>query len=130
VGFAAQIDVELGQWIEENVTFPGTMVDRIVPAMTEAQFALLQEKTGYADPCGIVCEDFRQWVIEDNFVQGRPEWDKAGAMFVADVLPYEEMKPVCSTAAIHSSPIMAAWRVMSLSTSVWKTLNFVKLHAS
>lgn len=92
VGFAAQIDVELGQWIEENVTFPGTMVDRIVPAMTEAQFALLQEKTGYADPCGIVCEDFRQWVIEDNFVQGRPEWDKAGAMFVADVLPYEEMK--------------------------------------
>ncbi len=91
-GFATRFSAELGKWIEEKVTFPGTMVDRIVPAMTEQQFAMLQEKTGYADPCGIVCEDFRQWVIEDNFVRGRPDWDKAGAMFVADVQPYEEMK--------------------------------------
>lgn len=45
--------------------------------MTESQFALLETKTGYADPCGIVCESFRQWVIEDNFVHGRPQWDKA-----------------------------------------------------
>ncbi|MBA7845172.1 mannitol dehydrogenase family protein [Klebsiella sp. RHBSTW-00484] len=92
IGFATRLDSELGEWIEENVTFPGTMVDRIVPAMTEPQFMMLQEKIGYADPCGIVCEDFRQWVIEDNFVSGRPDWDKAGAMFVADVRPYEEMK--------------------------------------
>ncbi|MEO3990189.1 mannitol dehydrogenase family protein [Pseudocitrobacter cyperus] len=92
IGFAMRLDTELAQWIEANVTFPGTMVDRIVPAMTEAQFTMLQEKTGYADPCGIVCEDFRQWVIEDNFVRGRPEWDLAGAMFVSDVQPYEEMK--------------------------------------
>lgn len=68
------------------------MVDRIVPAMTESQFALLETKTGYADPCGIVCESFRQWVIEDNFVRGRPEWDKVSAMFVSNVQPYEEMK--------------------------------------
>lgn len=60
--------------------------------MTESQFALLETKTGYADPCGIVCESFRQWVIEDNFVHGRPQWDKAGAMFVSNVQPYEEMK--------------------------------------
>jgi mannitol-1-phosphate/altronate dehydrogenase len=60
--------------------------------MTAEQFAVIEEEMGYADPCGVVCEDFRQWVIEDNFVAGRPEWDKAGAMFVSDVLPYEEMK--------------------------------------
>ncbi|ADR28402.1 TPA: mannitol dehydrogenase family protein [Escherichia coli] len=92
LGFARQLDQPLAQWIEENVSFPGTMVDRIVPAMTESQFALLETKTGYADPCGIVCESFRQWVIEDNFVHGRPQWDKAGAMFVSNVQPYEEMK--------------------------------------
>ncbi len=90
--FARQIDSDLAEWIESNVTFPGTMVDRIVPAMTAEQFAVIEDEMGYADPCGVVCEDFRQWVIEDNFVAGRPEWDKAGAMFVSDVLPYEEMK--------------------------------------
>lgn len=68
------------------------MVDRIVPAMTPEQFDVIKDQIGFADPCGVVCEDFRQWVIEDNFVAGRPDWDKAGAMFVSDVLPYEEMK--------------------------------------
>ncbi len=56
----------------------GTMVDRIVPAMTPEQFDMIKDQIGFADPCGIVCEDFRQWVIEDNFVAGRPDWDKAG----------------------------------------------------
>ena len=44
------------------------------------------------DPCAIACEPFRQWVIEDNFVNGRPDWDKVGAQFVADVVPFEMMK--------------------------------------
>ncbi|MBD1390895.1 mannitol dehydrogenase family protein [Neiella sp. HB171785] len=92
LSFAKQLDAELASWIEANVTFPSTMVDRIVPAMTDDAFAVIDECIGYRDPCGIVCEDYRQWVIEDNFVAGRPDWDKAGAMFVADVLPYEEMK--------------------------------------
>ncbi|WP_413113629.1 mannitol dehydrogenase family protein [Thaumasiovibrio sp. DFM-14] len=92
ISFAKAIDAELAKWIETEVTFPSTMVDRIVPAMTEDQFDVLEKETGYRDPCGIVCEDFRQWVVEDNFVAGRPDWDKAGAMFVCDVLPYEEMK--------------------------------------
>ncbi|MCW8345888.1 mannitol dehydrogenase family protein [Vibrio sp. ZSDZ65] len=92
VEFARQLDDQLGAWIESNVTFPSTMVDRIVPAMTEEEFDTIERHTGYRDPCGIICEDFRQWVIEDNFVAGRPEWEKAGAMLVNDVLPYEEMK--------------------------------------
>ncbi|WP_354623103.1 mannitol dehydrogenase family protein [Psychromonas sp. MME2] len=92
LAFASAVDKSLGAWIEENVSFPSTMVDRIVPAMTPDQFEVIQKETNYLDPCGVVTEDFRQWVIEDNFVAGRPDWDKAGAMFVADVLPYEEMK--------------------------------------
>lgn len=92
LSFAKSVDSDLARWIEDQVTFPSTMVDRIVPAMTPEQFDVIEQETGYKDPCGIVCEDFRQWVVEDNFVAGRPDWNKAGAMFVADVLPYEEMK--------------------------------------
>lgn len=92
LAFANKLDAELGSWIEKHVTFPSTMVDRIVPAMTDDQFDVIEQQTGFRDPCGVVCEDFRQWVIEDDFVAGRPEWEKAGAMLVDDVLPYEEMK--------------------------------------
>jgi len=92
LGLAQLIDKELAAWIEANVTFPCTMVDRIVPAATEETLADIAERVGVADPCGIACEPFRQWVIEDKFVNGRPDWDVAGAEFVADVVPYEEMK--------------------------------------
>ncbi|WP_067582269.1 mannitol dehydrogenase family protein [Endozoicomonas ascidiicola] len=90
--FAGLVDVELQQWIQEQVTFPSTMVDRIVPAATEEMFTEIAELVGVSDPCGIACEPFRQWVIEDNFVAGRPNWNLAGAEFVEDVRPYEEMK--------------------------------------
>ncbi|MBB2292094.1 mannitol dehydrogenase family protein [Escherichia coli] len=89
---AQAVDVKLAQWIEDNVTFPSTMVDRIVPAVTEDTLAKIEQLTGVRDPAGVACEPFRQWVIEDNFVAGRPEWEKAGAELVSDVLPYEEMK--------------------------------------
>ncbi|GAM60994.1 D-mannonate oxidoreductase [Vibrio ishigakensis] len=92
IEFASLLNPSLAEWIDAEVTFPSTMVDRIVPAMTDDQFDEIERRTGYRDPCGIVCEDFRQWVVEDNFVAGRPDWDKAGAMLVEDVLPYEEMK--------------------------------------
>ena len=90
--YAQAVDVKLAQWIEVNVTFPSTMVDRIVPAVTEDTLAKIEQLTGVRDPAGVACEPFRQWVIEDNFVAGRPEWEKAGAELVSDVLPYEEMK--------------------------------------
>lgn len=90
--FAKLLDAELGAWIEAYVTFPCTMVDRIVPAATEETLREITELLGVEDPCGIACEPFRQWVIEDNFVAGRPDWNIAGAEFVADVVPYEEMK--------------------------------------
>ncbi len=90
--YAKAVDEKLAQWIEDNVTFPSTMVDRIVPAVTEDTLAKIEQLTGVGDPAGVACEPFRQWVIEDNFVAGRPEWEKAGAELVSDVLPYEEMK--------------------------------------
>lgn len=85
-------DPELCAWIETHVTFPCTMVDRIVPAATEDSLKEIALTLGGEDPCGIVCEPFIQWVIEDNFVAGRPDWNKVGAEFVDDVIPYEEMK--------------------------------------
>jgi fructuronate reductase len=90
--YAQAINPELAAWIETHVTFPSTMVDRIVPAVTAETLEQVAQATGVADPAAVACEPFRQWVIEDNFVAGRPEWEKAGAELVSDVLPYEEMK--------------------------------------
>ncbi|WP_312928085.1 mannitol dehydrogenase family protein, partial [Pseudescherichia sp.] len=90
--YARAVNAELGDWIAQNVTFPSTMVDRIVPAVTADTLDKIEQLTGVRDPAGVACEPFRQWVIEDNFVAGRPEWEKAGAELVADVVPFEEMK--------------------------------------
>ncbi|HDZ1551203.1 TPA: fructuronate reductase [Klebsiella pneumoniae] len=90
--YARALDEDLAAWIEQNVTFPSTMVDRIVPAVTAETLDKITQLTGARDPAGVACEPFRQWVIEDNFVAGRPQWEKAGAELVADVVPFEEMK--------------------------------------
>lgn len=90
--YAHARDPQLAQWIIANVTFPSTMVDRIVPAVTPETLDKIAQLTGVRDSAAVACEPFRQWVIEDNFVAGRPAWEKAGAELVRDVLPYEEMK--------------------------------------
>ncbi|HDR2399065.1 TPA: mannitol dehydrogenase family protein [Enterobacter bugandensis] len=90
--FARAVNTKLADWIEANVTFPSTMVDRIVPAVTADTLDKIEQITGIYDPAGVACEPFRQWVIEDSFVAGRPQWEKAGAEMVADVVPFEEMK--------------------------------------
>ncbi|ALV92345.1 MULTISPECIES: fructuronate reductase [Pantoea] len=92
VGLAQLRDPSLAQWIAANVTFPSCMVDRIVPAVTEETQQEISALLGVNDPCGVACEPFRQWVIEDNFVNGRPDWDRVGAQFVTDVAPFEMMK--------------------------------------
>lgn len=90
--YAQRAFPELVSWIEKEVTFPSSMVDRIVPAMTAESFARLAHEVGYSDPCGVVTEPFRQWVIEDQFIESRPQWELAGAQLVDDVAPYETMK--------------------------------------
>ncbi|KNC09964.1 D-mannonate oxidoreductase [Klebsiella sp. RIT-PI-d] len=92
LGMAHKRDAELATWIEQHVTFPATMVDRIVPAATPASLNEIAEHLGVFDPCAISCEPFIQWVIEDNFVAGRPEWEVAGVQMVDDVMPWEQMK--------------------------------------
>jgi len=92
VHLAQVIDAELAQWIEQNVAFPSSMVDRIVPAMTEADFAAIKQDTGIDSPTVVKCEQFSQWVVEDNFPQGRPQWEACGVQMVEDVSAYEMMK--------------------------------------
>jgi len=82
----------LADRIAADVAFPSTMVDRITPAATERTYADAEALTGYEDRAAIETEPFSQWVIEDHFPGGRPSWEKAGALFVPDVAPYEKMK--------------------------------------
>ncbi len=90
--FAALAGAGLETWIDDKVRFPATMVDRIVPATTEADIAAAARDTGIHD-AGLVCtEPFTQWVIEDDFADGRPCWEQAGALLVDDVEPYETAK--------------------------------------
>jgi fructuronate reductase len=78
--------------LPSNVTFPNTMVDRIVPALLPVKIAELEKKHGLHHSELIATEKFSQWVIEDKFAGPRPDWDKVGVEFVKDVRPYEEMK--------------------------------------
>ncbi|WP_336706962.1 MULTISPECIES: mannitol dehydrogenase family protein [unclassified Cedecea] len=92
LGMAASRSAGLTEWIAKEVTFPSTMVDRIVPAATEESLQEIAEILGVQDPCAIAAEPFIQWVVEDNFVAGRPEWEAVGVEMVDDVVPYEQMK--------------------------------------
>ena len=85
-------DTDFARWLIAHVTFPDSMVDRIAPATTDAARAEAAEIFGAWDEALVVAEPFRQWVIEDRFAGPRPPWHIAGATFVEDVSPYEEMK--------------------------------------
>eukprot|EP00522_Entomoneis_paludosa_P010287 CAMPEP_0172442014 /NCGR_PEP_ID=MMETSP1065-20121228/2487_1 /TAXON_ID=265537 /ORGANISM="Amphiprora paludosa, Strain CCMP125" /LENGTH=517 /DNA_ID=CAMNT_0013191669 /DNA_START=227 /DNA_END=1780 /DNA_ORIENTATION=- len=93
----AQADSEsLVEWIEGHVSFPNSMVDRITPGTTPAMRQQVTKEYGWIDQAPIFCEPFRQWILEDDFVQGRPDWHllpaSANISFVPDVAPYELMK--------------------------------------
>ena len=90
--FARLRDPELGEWIEEHVTFPNSMVDRITPATTDADRDAVRERFGIDDRWPVVCEPFIQWVLEDAFCAGRPPYEDVGVQVVDDVEPYELMK--------------------------------------
>lgn len=89
---AAQQDPSLSQWIEEHVAFPNAMVDRITPVTSKSDIEYVESTFQIIDKWPITCESFSQWVIEDNFCCGRPNWDLVGAQFVGDVTPFEKMK--------------------------------------
>ncbi|MCJ8165014.1 mannitol dehydrogenase family protein [Pontibacter sp. E15-1] len=90
--FIAAQDSELAAWVGQNVTFPNSMVDRITPATTEQDKERLNRNSGINDQAPVYCEDFIQWVIEDNFIAGRPAWERVGVEFTDDVSAFENMK--------------------------------------
>ena len=100
---ARLINPELADWIAQNCSFPSTMVDRIVPATSPEDIATLADKSGYLDRSPVIHEPFRQWVIEDDFVnKERPDFAAAGAQMVDDVTAFERMKLRCLNGT-HSS---------------------------
>ncbi len=91
-GLARLFDASLAEWVEKAVAFPNAMVDRITPATSDRERKFVSDTYGYTDNWPVFCEQYIQWVIEDNFPLGRPQWEKVGAQFVPDVTPYEYMK--------------------------------------
>ena len=92
LGLANEIDQDLAKWVAENVSFPNSMVDCIAPQVSEEQKLRLEKEFGIKDKAPVMCESFRQWVLEDKFTDGRPALEKVGVKFVPDVAPYELMK--------------------------------------
>ncbi|WP_152185701.1 mannitol dehydrogenase family protein [Segeticoccus rhizosphaerae] len=90
--FARLKDPELADWIEAQVAFPNSMVDRITPVTTEEDRQRVTEEFGIEDAWPVVTEPFTQWALEDHFPQGRPAYEDVGVQVVDDVTPYELMK--------------------------------------
>jgi len=83
---------EVVDWFDTECRCPATMIDRIVPATTDADRAAVEAELGVRDEGAVVTEAFSQWVIEDDFAGPRPRWEKVGAQLVTDVAPYETAK--------------------------------------
>lgn len=89
---AAISSPSLAQWIDNNVSFPNSMVDRITPATGDAERKIVNARYHVDDHVPVFCEDFTQWVVEDRFCAGRPRYEDVGVSFVSDVLKFETMK--------------------------------------
>lgn len=92
VGAAWRHDPEMVSWVEDEVAFPSSMVDRVTPKTVAADGVYLEQKYGYVDDAPVTCEPYSQWVLEDAFAAGRPPLEDVGVELVADVEPYESMK--------------------------------------
>ena len=92
LSFVYRQDPDLAEWIQKEVCFPNSMVDRITPVTTLEDISDLEKNYGIKDEWPVTCEPFMQWVVEDKFSNGRPAFEKVGVQFVPDVKPYEKMK--------------------------------------
>jgi fructuronate reductase len=90
--FAGLVDESLLDWIEANVDFATSMVDRITPGTTDRDRRIVQEQNGYVDASPVPTEPFSDWVVSGRFPAGRPRWEDAGALLVDDVAPFEQRK--------------------------------------
>lgn len=89
---AERIDPALAGWIESSVVVASTVVDRITPRPVAVDLAAVRDATGLDDRCPVVTEPFHEWVLAGEFPNGRPRWEDAGALFTADVTPFEQRK--------------------------------------
>lgn len=92
LAFAQQVDANLRNWIDTHCTFPNSMVDRIVPRTTDADRERIAARLGVEDAWPVIGEPFLEWVVEDRFANGRPDWTAGGARFVAHAEPFERLK--------------------------------------
>lgn len=92
IGLARLSDPAFADWIDAQVAFPNSMVDCITPATSDRERRLVADRFGITDAAPVACEPFRQWVLEDNFPQGRPKLELVGAEFVSNVAQFELMK--------------------------------------
>ncbi|MFK4295234.1 fructuronate reductase [Arthrobacter sp. GAS37] len=92
MGMAKAFDAGLAAWIDANVSFVSTSVDRITPRTTDADIDAVAAACGYRDESPVVAEPFRNWVLSGDFPAGRPHWEDAGAVFVDEIEPYENRK--------------------------------------
>ena len=90
--FAALLDETLPDWIDSNIDFATSMVDRITPGTTDEDRALVQQACGYLDAYPVATEPFSEWVVSGGFPAGRPRWEEAGATMVGEVEPFERRK--------------------------------------
>ena len=108
--FFKKADIQIYNWAKDNISFPSSMVDRITPATLTEDIPKLYARNGHEDLVPVYCEDFVQWVIEDDFPAGRPAWERVGVEFTDDVSKYESVKLgiVNSTHQMLSFPGMLA----------------------
>ena len=92
LAFAALVSAATAEWIDTNVSFVSTSVDRITPRTTSADLDTVAALTGWEDHAAVVTEPFTDWVLSGNFPAGRPAWEKAGARFVDEIEPFERRK--------------------------------------
>jgi len=85
IQFAARLSHDLPVWIQDNVTFPNSLAQRQLLELSPGELAEITERLGLRDEALVVCEAASRWVIEDKFVDGRPAWETAGALMVADI---------------------------------------------
>ncbi|MBO3751041.1 mannitol dehydrogenase family protein [Streptosporangiaceae bacterium NEAU-GS5] len=111
-------DPRLAEWVRSNVAFPSSMVDRMVPATTDDELAGLR-RAGITDHLPVVTEPFSQWVLEDVFPAGRPQWERAGVELVSDVGLHEQAKLRILNAA-HSA--LAYWGLLAGHRLIWQAV--------
>ncbi|WP_313624570.1 mannitol dehydrogenase family protein [Achromobacter sp.] len=115
LAFAARVDTGLADWIASGCTYPCSMVDRIVPRTTDANRQEIGQALGLNDAWPVLAEPYLEWVVEDRFAAGRPDWTAGGARFVQDAAPFESLKLRMVNGA-HSAlaylSVMAGWKTV------------------